>query len=117
MNNDNTNNLDYDQTEEEARTYEVSDDALEAASGASAPGICRGLQRKVAAWRPFPLRLPKLAASSFQTKRAVAYWPLSTFAAAIGERLEAKRTWLKCARYGAVDPMRSAPGKLAKNRR
>ena len=62
---------------------------------------CRGLQRKAAAWRPFPLRLPKLAASSFQTKRAVAYWPLSTFAAAIGERLEAKRTWLKCARYGA----------------
>ena len=39
MNNDNTNNLDYDQTEEEARTCEVSDDALEAASGASAPGI------------------------------------------------------------------------------
>ena len=79
---DNTNNLDHDQTEEEARTCEVSDDALEAASGASAPGICRGLQRKVAAWRPFPLRLPKLAASSFQTKRAVAYWPLSTFAVA-----------------------------------
>ena len=35
---DNTNNLDHDQTEEEARTCEVSDDALEAASGAPARG-------------------------------------------------------------------------------
>jgi len=38
MNNDNTNNLDHDQTEEEARNCEVSDDTLEAASGASARG-------------------------------------------------------------------------------
>ena len=38
MNNDNTNNLGHDQAEEEARTCEVSDDALEAASGASARG-------------------------------------------------------------------------------
>ena len=38
MNNDNTNNLDHDQTEQEAGTCEVSDDALEAASAASARG-------------------------------------------------------------------------------
>ena len=36
MNNDSTNNLDHDQTDEEAPTREVSDDALEAASGTSA---------------------------------------------------------------------------------
>ncbi len=34
--NDSSNNLDHDQTEEEARTCEVSDDTLEAASGTSA---------------------------------------------------------------------------------
>jgi len=38
MNNDTNNNLGHDQTEEEARNCEVSDDALEAASGASARG-------------------------------------------------------------------------------
>jgi len=38
MDNHNTNNLNHHQTEEEARTCEVSDDALEAASGASARG-------------------------------------------------------------------------------
>ena len=49
---DNTNNLDHDQTEEEARTCEVSDDALEAASGASAEGIQHSFRLRIASVVP-----------------------------------------------------------------
>ncbi len=39
MNCDNTSDLDYQQTEEETFTCEVSDDALEAASGTPGGGV------------------------------------------------------------------------------
>ncbi len=39
MNRDKTSDLDYQQTEQESLTCEVSDDALEAASGMSGRGV------------------------------------------------------------------------------